>query len=319
MSDTENKMTGFEKIVKRWTIHDHFNPSIKAEVIWDMLLSEFITEIIAYCMEDNLKNVGNYVLLAKEFPISNETKNAKTGEYTLASAKIDYLIVKNASEPEVIMVELKTTNDSVGETQLKRYINYVISENSCPKGICKNSECEKEDTKECTYRHLFWKHYVDILEANLTKNSSKKTESELRSSEKYINQVLELEKKIGNGFDNRELNEYYQTLNKNLQEKYADAQFKLIYLSMTKIKKFQEILNDCNVKQEYKENIGNYAIQDKLLNKVNGKWVSRGNFEQQLEEHPKTKEKLEAWNVLVEIIADLCNSLDVTSSDFANS
>ena len=88
---------------------------------------------------------------------------------------------------------------------------------------------------------------------------------------------------------------------------------------MTKIKKFQEILNDCNVKQEYKENIGNYAIQDKLLNKVNGKWVSRGNFEQQLEEDPKTKEKLEAWNVLVEIIADLCNSLDVTSSDFANS
>ena len=31
-------MTEFEKMVQKWVVKDYFNPSIKAEVIWDMLL-----------------------------------------------------------------------------------------------------------------------------------------------------------------------------------------------------------------------------------------------------------------------------------------
>ena len=44
----DNELTDFEKMIMKWTAFDHYCPSIKAEVIWDMMLSEFIVDMVAY-------------------------------------------------------------------------------------------------------------------------------------------------------------------------------------------------------------------------------------------------------------------------------
>ena len=115
-------MTEFEKMVQKWVVKDYFNPSIKAEVIWDMLLSEFITEIITFGLGDEADEI---FLLAKEFPISNE--KVVNGKETLSSAKIDYLLLRRpeSQKPQIILVELKTSNDSFNEEQLVRYRSYL--------------------------------------------------------------------------------------------------------------------------------------------------------------------------------------------------
>lgn len=64
-------------------------------------------------------------LLAKEFPISNE--KVVNGKETLSSAKIDYLLLRRpeSQKPQIILVELKTSNDSFNEEQLVRYRSYL--------------------------------------------------------------------------------------------------------------------------------------------------------------------------------------------------
>lgn len=101
----------FYELVKKWTISDYKTPGVKAEVILDMLISEFVEDIIKYHFCKSNGNRGKVKLLVKEFPIrKNENSNQNT--------KVDYLI--SIGTEQLLLVELKTTNDSFSKGQLER-------------------------------------------------------------------------------------------------------------------------------------------------------------------------------------------------------
>lgn len=105
----------FFDMVKEWTVNDYRTPGIKAEVILDMLISEFIEDIIRY----HYKTKGQdekVTLLAKEFPI-------RTNEENYLNAKVDYLV--SVGNKKLVLVELKTTNESYNDNQKNRMENAV--------------------------------------------------------------------------------------------------------------------------------------------------------------------------------------------------
>lgn len=95
----------FYDMVKHWTISDYKTPGIKAEVILDMLLSEFIEDLLMFRLKTE-----EVTLLAKEFPINIGKGNL--------NAKVDYLVC--ADKTKLVMVELKTTSKSYDELQEER-------------------------------------------------------------------------------------------------------------------------------------------------------------------------------------------------------
>lgn len=97
--------TNFYDMVKNWTISDYKTPGIKAEVILDMLLSEFIEDLLMFRLKTE-----EVTLLAKEFPINIGKGNL--------NAKVDYLVC--ADKTKLVMVELKTTSKSYDELQEER-------------------------------------------------------------------------------------------------------------------------------------------------------------------------------------------------------
>jgi len=56
----------FYNMVEKWTVSDYRTQKIKAEVLVDMLISEFIEEIVYYKLGKDEKAI----LIAKEFPIT---------------------------------------------------------------------------------------------------------------------------------------------------------------------------------------------------------------------------------------------------------
>ena len=106
----------FYEMVKKWTVNDYKTQSIKSEVIVDMLISDFIEEIVAA----NLENIEakDVVLLAKEFPIKTNNKTNENNETNNnRNAKADYLLM---AKKDLYLVELKTSNESLNEDQKKR-------------------------------------------------------------------------------------------------------------------------------------------------------------------------------------------------------
>lgn len=127
-NDSEVNPSDFYEMVKNWTKYDYDTPGIKAEVIIDMLISEFIEEIVA--VRDPMNMDQTIKLLTKEFPIrtlsgdkshyifvKKTTKNNK--EYGRC-ARVDYLLL--SGDKNIIMTELKTTPGSFDEKQLARMI-----------------------------------------------------------------------------------------------------------------------------------------------------------------------------------------------------
>lgn len=101
----------FYTMVKDWTSRDYCTPGIKAEVILDMLISDFIEELIQCHYRKTLgKAVDTVTLLMKEFPIKTNEKNKR-------NAKVDYLV--RVDDTELILVELKTTRNSYKSKQEK--------------------------------------------------------------------------------------------------------------------------------------------------------------------------------------------------------
>lgn len=97
------KHADFYTMVKEWTVSDYCTPGIKAEVILDMLISDFIGDLLQF--HYNEKKV---TLLLKEFPI-------KICEENYLNAKVDYLVC--VEDAKLVLVELKTTNDSYSNEQ----------------------------------------------------------------------------------------------------------------------------------------------------------------------------------------------------------
>ena len=119
---SENKYEIFYNLIKFWTLNDFCTPNIKAEVIFDMLLSPFITDIVKEGMNSN----GRFVLLAKEFPLKVYENNK--------GPKVDYLLMDDSTS-DLYIVELKTDNNSFDKEQYNKYLktqeNGDIGENFC--------------------------------------------------------------------------------------------------------------------------------------------------------------------------------------------
>lgn len=90
------------EMLKKWVVNDYFTPNVKAEVILDMLLSEYIHEL-----------VEGAVLATKEMSIPMGELFGSIGP------KIDYILAGD----KVYLVELKTTNSSDNGKQAGRYLD----------------------------------------------------------------------------------------------------------------------------------------------------------------------------------------------------
>lgn len=97
-------------MVENWTVSDYCTPGIKAEVILDMLISEFIEDLVRYHYFGENKEY-KVTLLTKEFPIRINEKNNR-------NAKVDYLV--SVGSEKLVLVELKSTNDSFSKPQNDR-------------------------------------------------------------------------------------------------------------------------------------------------------------------------------------------------------
>lgn len=133
----ENKYEIFYDLIKFWTLNDFCTPNIKAEVIFDMLLSPFITDIVKEGMNSN----GRFVLLAKEFPLKVHKNNQ--------GRKVDYLLMDDSTS-DLYIVELKTDNNSFNKEQYSIYLetlkNRDIGENFC--------RIIKDNTQEIYYTNF---------------------------------------------------------------------------------------------------------------------------------------------------------------------
>lgn len=134
---SENKYEIFYKLIEFWTLNDFCTPNIKAEVIFDMLLSPFITDIVKEGMNSN----GRFVLLAKEFPLKVYENNK--------GPKVDYLLMDDSTN-DLYIVELKTDNNSFNKKQYNIYLetqkNSDIGENFC--------RIIKDNTQERIYKNF---------------------------------------------------------------------------------------------------------------------------------------------------------------------
>ena len=134
---SENKYEIFYNLIESWTLNDFCTPNIKAEVIFDMLLSPFITDIVKEGMNSN----GRFVLLAKEFPLKVYENNK--------GPKVDYLLMDDSTN-DLYLVELKTDNNSFNKKQYSIYLetqkNSDIGENFC--------RIIKDNTQERYYKNF---------------------------------------------------------------------------------------------------------------------------------------------------------------------
>lgn len=130
----------FFEMVKKWTISDYKTPGIKAEVILDMLISDFIGDLLSYHLKEKM------TLLTKEFPIP-------TNEDNYLNAKVDYLA---CTENKMLLVELKTANDSYDRIQNER-MREIIGKYSSDsligfyKDICNLKNGNSSDSKKYKY------------------------------------------------------------------------------------------------------------------------------------------------------------------------
>ncbi len=154
----------FFEMVKAWTESDYRTQEIKAEVIVDMLLSEFIEEIVACGLDEDVRNIR---LIAKEFPL--KPFRGKEKEYRHAS--IDY-VLGNTGNHHLYLVELKTTNSSFAAFQLLNMLQ------ACDKGIT-----------------AFLQFFEDIIRA---KCQNRKTASGLHTK-KYLHTLRRMNENLGFG------------------------------------------------------------------------------------------------------------------------
>ena len=112
-----DKYEAFYEMVKKWTVSDYRTQKIKAEVIVDMLISDYIEEIMSQSLGKDIK------LIAKEFPIARIGQASIENESVASSnrqyASVDFLMSGNESgKPTLYLVELKTSDDSMDGVQL---------------------------------------------------------------------------------------------------------------------------------------------------------------------------------------------------------
>lgn len=200
----ENELTDFEKMIMKWTAFDHYCPSIKAEVIWDMMLSEFIADMVAYAYRDKegkQYTADHFYLLAKEFPIKSEEKEKKN---PFSSSKVDYLVAFEAEDDKkVILVELKTTPGSFNKKQQKLY-------------------------EKCDAEKLF-EFYDELINEKVT---SKRFKEPLKweGSEKYTSQIIYMFHQFKQFQERKgDMKESLECINQNTKHKFHSSFIKTLY------------------------------------------------------------------------------------------
>lgn len=108
-----NYNTNIHEIFAKEVVKDYFTANIKAEVIFDTILTPVIGEILTIIYSG--KRGKEMRLIAKEFPILKEK-----GRYR--SWNVDYLM---CDDETVYLVELKTTQGSIGSNQKDRYQDHI--------------------------------------------------------------------------------------------------------------------------------------------------------------------------------------------------
>lgn len=108
--------------LKEWVVNDYFTPNIKAEVILDTLLTEYIAEIISGQMKEGIIK-GKLSFLTKEMSIQDKDKD---GQGDNRGAKIDYVL---EDDEFVYLIELKTSKGSIDTEQVNRYTENFSEKN----------------------------------------------------------------------------------------------------------------------------------------------------------------------------------------------
>lgn len=98
-----------EEVIAKWVANDYYTPNIKAEVIFDTLLTPCIAEIVESQLDERVEGL---TFLTKEMSILDQD-----GADSKVS-KVDYVL---ADQSKVYLVELKTTNSSISDEQAKAY------------------------------------------------------------------------------------------------------------------------------------------------------------------------------------------------------
>jgi hypothetical protein len=257
------------------------------EVIWDMLLSEFIPDILAYAvpkMKGQKISESTFYLLAKEFPI----KVSEDIDY-LRSAKADYLVADD-SEKKIIIVELKTTN-SENKEQLNRYLN-------------------------CTVKDLFSeKHYEKLITSKVKNSLYGKDPLKWKHSEKYASQITYMYNQIrdtkfkadvveavgGKVYDNYE--QFHREFIRRLRARYSSVDVYYLYVAREKAVKGNDSCKfSVRLQKREKEETDEKRKQNTITiyspEDEKGSEDDKDKFEKKLE-----GSKLEAWKHL-EIMID---------------
>lgn len=235
-------------MIKKWVINDYCTPGIKAEVIIDMLISEFIEEIL-YCgleLWQNGTEIKDIQLLLKEFPIQIDEN-----ENTDRNFKVDYLVADHKGKI-VYVIELKSADMSYSKEQRIRY-----------------SELEDDG-------HKFGK-YLDFVEELIKKYgkeyASSRSATKIFGSRKYYF----TRKKVDKIFKDAAIREYqmkvqYLSLDYMPQEEKAivikqlvpSTEFKEILETRGKIKLWEDVVDILG--QLWKENDWKeYFEEEKLI------------------------------------------------------
>ena len=197
---SENKYEIFYNLIKFWTLNDFCTPNIKAEVIFDMLLSPFITDIVKEGMNSN----GRFVLLAKEFPLKVYQNNK--------GPKVDYLLMGDSTS-DLYLVELKTDNNSFNKKQYSIYLetqkNSDIGENFC--------RIIKDNTQERYYENF-----------GLVTN--------VKGSNKYIRMLYQMAKILDGRISGNPSNLSKEELAEEIRDFLKGQTIHIVYVSINEIK-----------------------------------------------------------------------------------
>lgn len=216
----------FYIMFKENLIKDHYTPGIKAEVIWDTLLTDFVPKLIG-------EHVGDCVpkLIAKEFPIK-----ASEEDTSLRSARIDYLVEGGKN---LYIVELKTTNSSFDKVQYERYRDLKTNE--------------------------LWKHYQDVIDEVIHPTYFERTRLNY-DKEKYLKHIKYLEqvKQITGEVVFANKDALIDSLKKRI-ETLKEKELKIVYLSIYKIEELDKDPNTINIVLEEQNQNENSPVPRLIL------------------------------------------------------
>ena len=285
----DNELTDFEKMIMKWTAFDHFCPSIKAEVIWDMMLSEFVVDMVSYTYRKKYGEqytADNFYLLAKEFPIKSEEDDDTKQKDSLSCSKVDYLVAFEADKTseddnkKVILVELKTTPGSFSPKQLERY-------------------------KNCDVKKLF-DFYDKLISKKVKLNQFAKDPLKWEGSEKYTGQITYMFHQFRQFHgETGTMKDFPSSFIKTMQNMYKGMELFYLYVERVKTKGSEGTKDAYNlsVQMEVKKLEGNDAQVGKyMIYDSNHKNLPDDFLEFITGKYGKDSSKVKSWKTFCKLI-----------------